>query len=89
MICKKCGCVIPVDEEHDINANTDRAYHVCEACFESMWDADEIIKCDGCGEWYEYDMIQNVGQIGGDSFAPCPACGRDVVDGMSIAERLA
>ena len=89
MICKKCGRIIPDGEEHNINAGTDRAYHVCEICFESMWDADDITKCNGCGEWYEYDIPKNIGQFGGDSFVPCPSCGRDIVDGMDIAERLA
>lgn len=89
LTCKKCGCMIPEEEACTINAGTSRAYHICESCHDSMWDADEITKCVSCGEWYEYDVLENAGQVGGDSFVPCPSCGCDIVDGMSREERLA
>lgn len=87
MICKKCGCTIPEGEERVINEGTDRVYHVCELCHDSMWDRDEIIKCFSCGAWYDNDVLQNIGMIGGDSFVPCPACGNDIVDGMDLFDR--
>lgn len=86
--CKKCGATIEPDEERIINEKTDSAYPVCESCFESMWDKDEITKCEGCGNWYEYDKLESEGEVGGDSFVPCPSCGRDIVDGLTREERL-
>lgn len=88
MICAKCGRPIDPDEEHQINEGTGFHYDVCETCFDSMWERNEIIMCENCSNWYEAKMLRDIGTIGNDTFAPCPLCGHDVVDGMSIMERI-
>lgn len=79
--CRKCG--VEVDpSEYDIryiNEGTEEAYAVCEVCFNDMWDKDEIIKCDGCGRWYENGVLHRDPDI--KDFVPCPVCSHDVVEG--------
>ena len=92
-ICKTCGKFI-LDDKNDELAFTvnpgvpDREYVECESCHDSSIDRQKIIQCEACGEWFSTDVLHSdEEEIGGDTFCACPACGKDIVDGMTREER--
>lgn len=90
--CTECGKTFTLDdcelpEPRTINDDTEHERIVCDTCFDNMWDNDYLIHCDNCGIWFENKFIH--GETVGDySFAPCPGCGRDIIDGMTREECL-
>ena len=44
-----------------------------------------IISCEACGSYFSADKLHDE-EIEGHSFTACPACGKDVVEGLSRAE---
>ena len=90
--CTECGKTFTLDdcelpEPRTINDYTKHERIVCDTCFDNMWDNDYLIHCDNCGIWFENKFIH--GETVGDySFAPCPGCGRDIIDGMTREECL-
>lgn len=87
MRCKTCNALI-VDEdcERKVNAGTDSEFVVCESCFESMWENNEITLCDECGNWYKNEML--IPDLDVPEFTPCPFCGRDIVEGYDREEAI-
>ncbi len=55
---------------------------VCWSCAESACNNGKVIPCDACGELFTLDMLHDE-EIAGHSFTACPACGRDVVEGLT------
>lgn len=82
-ICKNCGRKILEDElEYTVNDDTPDEYVLCESCHDSMWEDNKIVMCEGCGCWFDVNKIHDEGE----DFAPCPRCGRDIVDGLTKEE---
>lgn len=84
-ICKTCGRFILDDENGELTFTVnpgipDKEYVECESCHDNS--------CEACGEWFSNDMLHSDAvEIGGDIFCTCPACGKDIVDGMTREER--
>lgn len=90
MKCAFCGKELTdFDYSHVINEGLPEEKVVCESCFGNLWEENAIINCAGCGGWFEDDLIRAVGTVGYDTFVPCPGCGRDIVDGMTVEQREA
>lgn len=85
--CKICGCSF--DEENFegvvVNEGIDNEYHVCCDCVPSECNNGHIISCEACGSYFSADKLHDE-EIEGHSFTACPACGKDVVEGLSRAE---
>ena len=85
--CKICGCSF--DEENFegiiVNEGMDNEYHVCCDCVPSECNNGHIISCEACGSYFSADKLHDE-EIEGHSFTACPACGKDVVEGLSRAE---
>lgn len=87
MTCKICNALISDEDcERKINAETDSEFVVCESCFDSMWENDEITKCVTCGEWYQSEML--IPNMDVTEFTPCPSCGNDIVEGYDREEAI-
>lgn len=86
-VCRDCECVLDPEEDipHVINPGLDSEYTLCESCHGSRWDKEDIIMCDACGSWFDNHLIHNKGPQIWD-FAPCPSCGKDVIEGTTEAE---
>ena len=85
-ICAKCGQVIgKYDETWDVNTGLPSHFIICEICHDDMWENDEMTKCESCGEWYTYDVLEDE-QVCGQSFCECPNCKCDIVEGMDREE---
>lgn len=86
--CRKCGKIIHLPDEDGrvINEGLASEYIVCEPCFDSMWDLNQIVKCDGCGRWYENGALVKDPDVA--DFTPCPNCGVDVCEGYSRADAI-
>lgn len=82
-----CGCSF--DEENFegvvVNEGIDNEYHVCCDCVPSECNNGHIISCEACGSYFSADKLRDE-EIEGHSFTACPACGKDVVEGLSRAE---
>lgn len=86
--CAECGAdMVSGGFERTINEGTPEERIICEQCFDDMWDKNQITMCNNCGRWFDVDQIHSIGEIGGDTFAPCPFCGHDIVDGESVEDR--
>lgn len=85
--CKICGCSF--DEENFegiiVNEGMDNEYHVCCDCVPSECNNGHIISCEACDSYFSADKLHDE-EIEGHSFTACPACGKDVVEGLSRAE---
>lgn len=85
--CKICGCSF--DEENFegiiVNEGMDNEYHVCCDCVPSECNNGHIISCEACGSYFSADKLHDE-EIEGHSFTACPACGKDVAEGLSRAE---
>lgn len=85
--CKICGHSF--DEESFegivVNEGMDNEYHVCCDCVPSECNNGHIISCETCGSYFSADKLHDE-EIEGHSFTACPACGKDVVEGLSRAE---
>lgn len=83
--CKICGCSF--DEENFegvvVNEGIDNEYHVCCDCVPSECNNGHIISCEACGSYFSADKLHDE-EIEGHSFTACPACGKDVVEGLSL-----
>lgn len=86
--CSRCGAMIEDGFECHINEDTEFEYDVCEQCFDSMWEKHEIVNCAGCGRWFDIGYHGRTIEIGGDTFTPCPLCGKDMVEGETKEDRL-
>lgn len=88
--CAECGAdMVSGGFERTINEGTPEERIICEQCFDDMWDKNRITMCNNCGRWFDVGQIHSIGEIGGDTFAPCPFCGHDIVDGDSVEDRKA
>ena len=80
---------ISFDEENFegvvVNEGIDNEYHVCCDCVPSECNNGHIISCEACGSYFSADKLHDE-EIEGHSFTACPACGKDVVEGLSRAE---
>lgn len=86
MACKKCGREIgEFDLTYTVNDGLPTEFDTCESCHDDMVDKNEIIQCDACGEWFTNDVLKTE-TIHGNSFTPCPSCGKDIVEGMTREE---
>lgn len=90
--CTECGKPFTLDDcelpgLRTINDGTKHERIVCDTCFDNMWDDDYLLHCDNCGIWFENKFIHGE-NVGGYSFAPCPKCDRDIIDGMTREELL-
>lgn len=90
MICGVCGREIFWDEIYTtVNEGLQNEYVACECYHDSEWDGGSIVMCEGCGRWFSSSSIPDE-EVHGESFAPCPICGKDIVEGLTaeeIAER--
>ena len=68
-----------------VNEGMDNEYHVCCDCVPSECNNGHIISCEACGSYFSADKLHDE-EIEGHSFTACPACGKDVVEGLSRAE---
>ena len=81
-VCKKCGRKIMDDDlECVVNEGLSGRFVTCESCHDGMWEDNEIIMCESCGEWFTPDTLKTE-TIYGNSFCSCPCCGKDIVNGM-------
>ncbi len=55
---------------------------VCCSCAESACNDGKVIQCDACGESFTSDVLHDE-EICGHSFTACPACGKDMVEGLT------
>ena len=85
--CKICGHSF--DEESFegivVNEGMDNEYHVCCDCVPSECNNGHIISCESCGSYFSADKLLDE-EIEGHSFTACPACGKDMIEGLSRAE---
>lgn len=61
---------------------TRQEVRVCCSCEEAGCNSGKVIQCDACGELFTSDVLHDE-EIAGHSFTACPACGRDVVEGLT------
>ncbi|WP_281692929.1 hypothetical protein [Agathobaculum desmolans] len=85
--CTECGCEIEAEEERWLNEGTTQKRAICQNCHEALWDNGKIISCESCCEWYDLECIR-AETIFGNTFAECPHCHRDIVDGYTKEEHL-
>lgn len=89
-VCKTCGRTIMDREDGEriftVNSGLPEHYAECESCHDESIDHNRIIQCEACGEWFSNDVLRGE-VVGGDTFCPCPHCGRDIVDGQTREER--
>lgn len=85
-ICKTCGQEIADEISYEVNHGLLSAYFECERCHADSWEHDRIIRCEACGEWYEHNVLRSESLSDEVSFAPCPHCGNDIVEGMTREE---
>ncbi len=55
---------------------------VCCSCAELACNDGKVIQCDACGESFTSDVLHDE-EICGHSFTACPACGKDMVEGLT------
>ena len=79
--CKICGEMFNIWDTSPVNIGEEK-FHICGTCLESERDAGRIISCDACGQYSTTDALHDE-EIGGHPFTACPACGKDVVDGLT------
>lgn len=79
--------VLNIGTERTLNSGTGHKRIVCDACFDMLWCMRYIIACANCGEWYDNSEISSF-SLGDDTFAPCPNCHHDIVEGDTQEERL-
>lgn len=82
-VCRDCGKVLDPDEDipHVINPGLASEYTLCETCHGNLWDTHDIINCVSCGAWFDAEKIASRAEIPG--FAPCPACCKDIAEGIT------
>lgn len=87
-ICKICGRPISeYDMQFVVNPGLPTEYVECELCHDASCDSGRVVRCKACGNYYSADAIRSE-DIHGHNFAPCPHCGKDVVDGLTRDEFL-
>lgn len=85
--CAKCGKWIEQDDARTITKKDLTEEHVCETCFEDMWEDSIITHCISCGEWVYLDAVKSVQVYDQrDVFDRCPCCGNDILTGMTLDE---
>lgn len=89
-LCAKCGCLIENNEglyggPYEINSGLPSHFNVCKSCRDDMWDTNEIIMCDNCGEWYTANALKDE-EICGQTFTECPNCKCDIVECLTREE---
>lgn len=87
-ICKTCGRVIDEDNgelAYVVNPGLPTEYVECECCHDYYCNLGSVIMCEACGNYYSADVLKDE-DINGESFTPCPSCGKDVVDCLTRAE---
>lgn len=96
-MCKKCSrCGEPFEDELDIRvinvcaSNGEKAFteNVCTSCLETLETSGKVIRCEACGELWNADALHDEKLDDEHTFTPCPACGKDVVDGLTREEML-
>lgn len=85
--CWHCKELVEDDERRPVFYEKDAAHKVCEFCVSEMENGGEVIRCDGCGDLFMSKMLR-AEKVCGETFAPCPHCGCDVVTGWSREKYL-
>ena len=79
--CKICGEMFDIWDTSPVNIG-EKKFHICSACLESECNAGRILSCEACGQYFTADVLHDE-KIEGQSFTACPACGKDVVEGLT------
>ena len=84
-VCAICGFVINDDENiaYTVNAGTCQEYIECVRCHDQEWEVNTITDCAGCGCWFSTSLLQSEEVVPGHTFCSCPACGKDIVEGLT------
>lgn len=86
MTCKTCGCeIFDEDSAFVVNAGLPTEYVQCELCHDSDCDNGRVTMCESCGEYFSTDVLKDE-EFFGQSFTECPACHKDIVEGMTREE---
>lgn len=85
--CRICGEKIEDDfmGATVINKGMDSQHELCYLCLCDAQNNGKVIQCEACGENYTADVLHDE-EIFGNSFTPCPNCGKDVVEGLTREE---
>ncbi len=84
--CAYCHEKLSVWDTRLINRSIEgKEFRICCGCMEAACNNGQVIQCNACGESFTSDVLHDE-EIGGHSFTACPACGKDVVDGLTRTE---
>lgn len=84
--CADCHEKFDVWDTRLINRGIEgKEVRICYGCMETACNNGKVIQCNACGEPFTSDVLHDE-EIGGHSFTACPACGKDVVDGLTRAK---
>lgn len=86
-VCKVCGCEIEEDDvlfdgAAIINKGMDSEHALCYSCLSVARYNGKVVQCDACGENFTVGALYDE-KINGHSFTACPACGKDMVEGLT------